>query len=52
MYQKNDINAESCICHKGKKLIFLTLDNGELVIGGKEEAEQMIKDLREATGKL
>ena len=48
MYQKNDIKVEN------EEIYLLPQTNafGELIIGGKEEAEQMIIDLREAVEKL
>ena len=55
MYQKNDIEIdEMLIPHIGIKRVlrfpFSLTPNAItcLIIGGKEEAEQMIKDLREA----
>lgn len=47
MYQKNDIKIRE------NKIIYIPTPCGDdLIIGGKEEAEQMIKDLREAIKKL
>ena len=66
MYQKNDIEVdyftgidakedsynEEGYKYKDKKVIALPHSCDDWIIGGKEEAEQMIKDLREAIGKL